>query len=48
MYPCDICEAMGLVNCRHCYLGNPCIGCTNYDEKNDVCLLNGGCIPKEE
>ena len=43
MNQCDICEEMGLKDCLHCYLGNPCIGCTEYDEKNDICKSNGGC-----
>ena len=42
-YPCDICKEIGECNCRYCELGNPCIGCTDYDEKNDICKSNGGC-----
>lgn len=44
MSQCDICEEMGNANnCKHCSLGNPCLGCSDYDERNDVCISNGGC-----
>lgn len=43
MFVCDVCEEQGEVDCIHCKLGNPCIGCTDYDEKNDICKSNGGC-----
>lgn len=42
-YPCDICKEIGECNCRYCELGNPCIGCSDYDEANDVCKSNGAC-----
>lgn len=42
-YPCDICKEIGDCNCRYCELGNPCIGCGDYDEANDVCKSNGAC-----
>ena len=40
---CDRCEEYGACDCQHCDLGNPCIGCTDYDEKNDICKSDGGC-----
>lgn len=40
---CEICEEVGERDCYHCDLGNPCIGCTDYDEKNDICKSDGGC-----
>lgn len=43
MDQCDICEEMGLKDCQHCYLGNPCIGCEDYDVENDKCKSDGAC-----
>lgn len=43
MHQCDICEEMGCKDCENCYLGNPCIGCTDYDERNHTCRSNGAC-----
>ena len=43
MSQCDICEEMGVNDCKHCSLGNPCLGCVDYDEYNDTCKSNGGC-----
>lgn len=45
MYACDRCEEE---NCKHCSLGNPCLGCTDYDEDNDKCLSNGGCGKEQD
>ena len=33
----NICEYCEEHNCMHCYLGNPCIGCMDYDEDTDTC-----------
>ena len=45
-YICEFCEE----DCKYCYLGNPCLGCTDYDEEKDICKSNGGCadIPSEK
>ena len=40
---CEICEEVGERDCYHCDLGNPCIKCADYDEKNDTCKSDGGC-----
>ena len=40
---CDRCEEYGACDCQHCDLGNPCIGCTDYDEASDNCRSNGAC-----
>lgn len=40
MYPCDYCEER---DCLDCTLGNPCLGCDDYDRKNDRCTSNGAC-----
>lgn len=40
---CDRCEEYGACDCQHCDLGNPCIGCTDYDEASDTCRSNGAC-----
>ena len=45
-YPCDICKEIGECNCRYCELGNPCIGCGDYDEANDVCKSHGAYYPQ--
>ena len=42
-YVCEICEEMGTVDCEHCCWGNPCLGCSDYDEQTDTCKSNGGC-----
>ena len=40
----DICEYICEEhNCMNCYLGNPCIGCADYDEDTDTCKSDGGC-----
>ena len=43
MTQCDICEEMGINDCRLCYLGNPCIECKDYDADEDKCTSNGAC-----
>ena len=43
MNRCDICKEIGIMNCKNCYLGNPCKGCEDYDEHADICISNGGC-----
>ena len=48
MSQCDICEEMGVNDCQHCSLGNPCLGCVDYDEDNDTCKSNGGCAERGE
>ena len=40
---CERCEDMGCVDCMHCTWGNPCLGCSDYDEKANACTSNGGC-----
>lgn len=41
---CDWCEhAQGSDWCLSCRLGNPCLGCEDYDTERDICLSNGGC-----
>ena len=34
-------------DCRMCSLGNPCLGCEDYDQVNDTCKSNGGCYNTE-
>lgn len=43
MHVCDICEEIGDCDCMHCVWGNPCLGCLDYDEQNNICKSNGGC-----
>ena len=43
MEPCDICQYAGVDNCKYCNLGNPCLGCEDYDVENDTCKSKGGC-----
>ena len=45
---CDRCEDAGCKNCENCSLGNPCIGCTDYDEKTHQCASNGACADAEQ
>lgn len=33
MYICDVCRETGQEDCIHCSMGDPCLGCHNYDEK---------------
>ena len=45
MDKCDYCTE----DCMMCYLGNPCLGCKDYDEYAQSCKSNGACgdIKKE-
>ena len=38
---------MGTADCQRCYLGNPCIGCGDYDEASGTCKSGGGCGREE-
>lgn len=40
---CEICIEWGNQHCEHCQFGNPCLGCSDYDEDNDICISDGGC-----
>lgn len=40
---CDICRETGQDDCIRCSMGNPCLGCSDHDEKNDICRSDGGC-----
>lgn len=42
MYVCDSCEER---SCKDCELGNPCLGCLDYDRTKDDCKSKGGCAP---
>ena len=48
MFVCDICEEMGTKDCRRCYLGNPCLGCPDYNFDGDICTSDGACAQREE
>lgn len=39
MYTCEYCT----FDCRYCPLGNPCLGCADYDPETDTCTSNGAC-----
>lgn len=39
---CDFCEDEER-DCRMCPLGNPCLGCEDYDSRSGICKSNGGC-----
>lgn len=43
MHLCDICRETGQENCIHCSMGNPCLGCSDYDEEKDKCRSDGAC-----
>lgn len=43
MTQCEICEEIGCNDCQNCYLGNPCIGCDDYDRETNTCKSKGGC-----
>lgn len=47
MDACGSCYEQGIIdckyNCRYCALGNPCLGCADYDIENDACTSKGGC-----
>lgn len=30
-------------DCMNCYLGNPCLGCQDYDKNTNTCTSNGAC-----
>lgn len=40
---CDLCEEYGDHDCKRCNLGNPCIGCADYDPVKDTCKSSGAC-----
>lgn len=42
---CDFCISDER-ECIMCQLGNPCLGCEDYDQTNHVCKSNGGCAPE--
>ena len=42
---CDYCPD-GEYDCMMCPLGNPCLGCEDYDQINHTCKSNGGCAPE--
>lgn len=42
MNQCETCEC-DRKDCINCWLGNPCIGCTDYDPWNDKCESEGAC-----
>lgn len=39
---CDFCEDPER-DCKMCSLANPCLGCEDYDIRNDTCKSKGGC-----
>ena len=43
MNPCELCEEYGIHDCKRCNLGNPCIGCTDYDMRTETCTSEGAC-----
>ena len=45
---CFQCADLGDANCMMCPLGNPCLGCEDYDQINHVCKSNGGCAPERK
>lgn len=48
MTQCEICEEMGGNDCMRCPLGNPCLGCDDYDEEYETCMSLGGCGERRE
>lgn len=44
---CDFCMS-DECDCIMCQLGNPCLGCEDYDQINHVCKSNGGCVPERK
>ena len=44
---CDFCMS-DECDCIMCKLGNPCLGCEDYDQINYVCKSNGGCVPERK
>ena len=45
---CFQCADLGDDDCMMCPLGNPCLGCEDYDQINHVCKSNGGCAPERK
>lgn len=47
MDACELCYGYEDLDCKYrckyCYLGNPCIGCADYDIENDTCTSEGAC-----
>lgn len=44
MNACEYCQEYNdKPDCKRCTLGNPCLGCLDYDLENDKCLSNGEC-----
>lgn len=43
MTQCEMRQEMGDYDCKYCSLGNPCLGCADYDPEEDCCTSNGGC-----
>lgn len=43
MTQCEECQEIGECDCKHCSLGNPCLGCKDYDAENEICKSDGGC-----
>lgn len=43
MDTCELCAEYGDHDCKQCNLGNPCIGCADYDMWNDTCISKGAC-----
>ena len=39
---CDFCEDPER-DCKMCPLANPCLGCEDYDIRNNTCKSKGGC-----
>lgn len=48
MTQCEICEEMGVNDCKYCYLGNPCLNCDDYEQEHDTCMSLGGCGKTKE
>ena len=40
---CWTCRETGQEDCIHCSMGNPCLGCPDYDEERDSCRSDGAC-----
>ena len=40
---CEICKEYRGNDCKYCQLGNPCLGCADYDIENDACKSEGTC-----
>lgn len=43
---CELCYEYDLGcndRCKYCALGNPCIGCADYDPVKDTCKSSGAC-----